>query len=158
MVYIRIKKHQFLNENSYCSLRRARAGTHTQVSSRVQFIARTKSLYFDFCFNYYIFLVSGNFSLKHFSLNIICMKFKTWLIIKYFRKICCSLISSNKTLLIITWYGHTFMFALSQTMYLFEANLNLLADTSTPDLERYNWGKSLTASYFCCLSTGLAER
>ena len=119
----------------------AHAQAHTQVSLRVQFIARTKSLYFGFCFfNYYVFLVSGNFSLKHFSLNILCMKFKTWLIIKYFRKICCSLVSSNKILLIITWYGHTFMFALSWTMYLFEANLNLLADTSTPDLERYHLG------------------
>ena len=65
----------------------AHAQAHTQVSLRVQFIARTESLYFDFCFfNYYMFLVSGNFSLKHFSLNIIRMKFKTWLIIKYFRK------------------------------------------------------------------------
>ena len=65
----------------------AHAQAHTQVSLRVQFIARTESLYFDFCFfNYYMFLVSGNFSLKHFSLNIIRTKFKTWLIIKYFRK------------------------------------------------------------------------
>ena len=65
----------------------AHTQAHTQVSLRVQFIARTESLYFDFCFfNYYMFLVSGNFSLKHFSLNIIRMKFKTWLIIKYFRK------------------------------------------------------------------------
>ena len=32
------------------------------------------------------------------------------------------------------------MFALSQTMFLFEANLNLLADTSTPDLEQYHLG------------------
>ena len=39
-----------------------------------------------FVFLIIMFLVSGNFSLKHFSLNIIRMKFKTWLIIKYFRK------------------------------------------------------------------------
>ena len=96
--------------------------------------------------------------MKQFSLNIICMKFKTWLIIKYFRKICCSLVSSNKTLLIITWCGHTFMLTLSQTMYLFEANLNLLADTSTPDLERYHLGYSLTANCLRCWSTGLTER
>ena len=33
----------------------AHAQAHTQVSLRVQFIARTESLYFDFCFfNYYV--------------------------------------------------------------------------------------------------------
>ena len=49
-------------------------------------------------------------------------------------KICCSLISSNIPLLILTWYWHNFMFALSWTMYLFKANMNLLANTSTPDV------------------------
>ena len=43
-------------------------------------------------------------------------------------------------------------------MYLFEANLNLLADTSTPDLERYHLGYSLTANCLRCWSTGLTER
>ena len=30
------------------------------------------------------------------------------------------------------------MFTLSQTMYLFEANLNLPASTSTPDIAQYH--------------------
>ena len=47
----------------------------------------------------------------------------------------CSLASSSKPLFIIIWCGHTFMFAFSRTMYLFEANLNLLDSTSTiPDV------------------------
>ena len=50
------------------------------------------------------------------------------------------------------------MFVLSRTMYIFEANLNLLADTSTPNLERYHLGQSLTASCLRCWSTGPTER
>ena len=31
-------------------------------------------------------------------------------------------------------------------MYPFEANMNLLANTSTPDVAQYHFGKNLTAS------------
>ena len=47
------------------------------------------------------------------------------------KKICCSLVSSNKPFLIITSNGHTFVYTVSQKMYLFEANLKLLMLNST---------------------------
>ena len=50
------------------------------------------------------------------------------------------------------------MFALSQTMYLFEANLDLLANRSTPDVAQYQLDENLTANYLCCWSTGLTKR
>ena len=50
------------------------------------------------------------------------------------------------------------MFALSQTMYLFEANLNLLANTSTPDVAQYHLEENLNASCLHCWSTGLTKR
>ena len=50
------------------------------------------------------------------------------------------------------------MFALSRTMCLFEAKLNLLANTSTPDVVQYHLGQNLTTSCLCCQSTGLTER
>ena len=43
-------------------------------------------------------------------------------------------------------------------MYLFEANLNLLANTLTPDIAKYHLEKNLTASCLRCWSTGLTER
>ena len=46
----------------------------------------------------------------------------------------------------------------SRTMYLFEANLNLLANTSTPDVVQYHLPKKLTASWLRCWSTRLSER
>ena len=61
-----------------------------------------------------------------------------------FEKICWLLVSSNKPLLIITWYWHTFTFALSQTMYLFHVNLNLLANVSTPASCLHCWFTVLT--------------
>ena len=59
---------------------------------------------------------------------------------------------------IITWYWHTFTFAVSQTMYLFEANLNLLANTSTPDVAQYHLKQNLTASCLRCWSIVFTER
>ena len=53
------------------------------------------------------------------------------MLLKHLEKICCSLVSSNEPLIIITGYSHTFMFSLSQTMHLFKASLSLLANTST---------------------------
>ena len=50
------------------------------------------------------------------------------------------------------------MFKLSQTMYLFKGNLNLLANTSTPDIAQYHLEQNLTASCLLCWSTGLTER
>ena len=43
-------------------------------------------------------------------------------------------------------------------MYLFEANLNLLANTSIPDVMQYHLEQNLTASFLRCWSTGLTER
>ena len=41
------------------------------------------------------------------------------------------------------------MLTLPQTMYLFEANLNLVANTSTPDVAQYHLGRtSLPAAFF----------
>ena len=42
-------------------------------------------------------------------------------------------------------------------MYLFEVNLNLLANTSTPDVAQYHLEYNFSASYLCCCSTDLAE-
>ena len=64
-------------------------------------------------------------------------KFKTSLIVKTLQNIRCSLVSTNEILVIITWYGHSFMSALSQTMYLLEANVNFLPNTSTHDIAQY---------------------
>ena len=50
------------------------------------------------------------------------------------------------------------MFTLSQTIDLFEANLKLLANTSTPDVAQYHLEQNLTASCLRCWSTGLMER
>ena len=43
-------------------------------------------------------------------------------------------------------------------MYLFEGNLKLLANTSTPDVVQYHLEQSLTDSFLRCWSTGLIER
>ena len=43
-------------------------------------------------------------------------------------------------------------------MYLFEANLNLLATTSTTDIAQYQLGQNLTASCLHCWSTNLTKR
>ena len=50
------------------------------------------------------------------------------------------------------------LFMFTQTIYLFETNLNLWANTSTPDVAQYHLQYNLTASCLCCLSTGLTER
>ena len=50
------------------------------------------------------------------------------------------------------------MFALSQRMYLFEANLDFLTGTLTPNIEQHQLGQNLTTSCLCCRSTGLTER
>ena len=50
------------------------------------------------------------------------------------------------------------MFTLSQMMYLFEATLNLLANTLTPDIAQYHLEKNLTASCLRCWSTVLTKR
>ena len=50
------------------------------------------------------------------------------------------------------------MFALSQRMYLFEANLDFLTDTLTPNIEQHQLGQNLTTNCLCCRSTGLTER
>ena len=50
------------------------------------------------------------------------------------------------------------MFALSRTMYLFEVNLNLLANTSTHDVAQYHLEQNFTASCLRSWSTGLIER
>ena len=50
------------------------------------------------------------------------------------------------------------MFALSRTMYLFKANLNLLANTSNPDIAQCHLEKNLTATCLFCWSTSLTER
>ena len=42
-------------------------------------------------------------------------------------------------------------------MYLFEANLNLLANTSTPEVVQYYLKQKHTASCFRCWSIGLTE-
>ena len=76
---------------------------------------------------------------------------------KYFEKICCSLVSSKKSF-IITWYWYTFKFTLSLTMYLFETQLNILGNTLTPDIAQYHLQWNLTASCLFCWSTGLCER
>ena len=92
-----------------CMRSHARAQAHMQVIYHMRKIIVFKFL---FCY-YYIFQARRYFSLKDFSLKIIYRKFKIMLIVKYFRKkIHYLLASSDKPLLIITWYGHTFMFAL----------------------------------------------
>ena len=45
-----------------------------------------------------------------------------------------------------------------QTMYLFDAKLNLLANTSTPDVAQYHLEQNLIASCLRYWSTGLTER
>ena len=70
----------------------------------------------------------------------------------------CSLVSSNKPFLIITRYEHTFMFTLSQTMYLVKANLSLLANTLTLVVAQYHLEQNLTASCLFCWTTGLTKR
>ena len=50
------------------------------------------------------------------------------------------------------------MYALLRTMYLFEANLKLLPNTSTPDVAQYHLEQNLTVSCLHCWSTGLTER
>ena len=49
--------------------------------------------------------------------------FSLWVSLNYLEKIQCSLVSSNKPLLIINWCWHTYMFTFSRTMYLFKTNL-----------------------------------
>ena len=43
-------------------------------------------------------------------------------------------------------------------LYLFEANLDLLANTSTPDVSQYHIEQNLSASCLRCWSTGLTKR
>ena len=143
----------------HCSLRsiaHAFTQTHTQVSLRMQFIARAKSQYFHFSFCFviiiYIYPVRRNF-----SLNIIYRKFKMQLIVKYFKYAAHQFPQTNHYLLLLDT-DILFMFALSRTMYLFEANLNLLANTSSPDVAQYYFGQNLTVSHLRCWSTGLTER
>ena len=50
------------------------------------------------------------------------------------------------------------MFTLLSTMYLFEANLNLLANASTPDFAQYYLQQNLTSSCLHCWPTGLTKR
>ena len=64
----------------------------------------------------------------------------------------------TSSLLFITWCWQTFMFALSQTRYLFKDNLKLLANTSTPGVAQYHLEKNLTTSCLRCWSTGLTGR
>ena len=45
------------------------------------------------------------------------------------------------------------MFTLSRTMYLFEANMNPLANTLTPEVAQYH-----LVELHCLTSTGLTER
>ena len=69
-----------------CAISRVCADTHANKFMRT--ICRTckiKVFSLLLCY-YYKFVVRRNFSLTNFSLNIIYMKFKTQLIIKYFRK------------------------------------------------------------------------
>ena len=109
--------------NAHSSLRcvwlHVQVEVYMQVSSHVQFIACIKSYYFHILFCY-ICPIRRNFSLRNFSLSIRCRKIKTFLKLNFFPKLyeiiqkkCCSLLSSNKPLLIITWCRNTFMFALS---------------------------------------------
>ena len=117
-----------LKRYAHCSLRHVRLDAHGQVhATKCAIYCAHEIIVFSLFALLFIFPVRRNFSLKDFSLKIIYRKFKMWLVVKYFRKICCPLVSSNKPLL-ITWFWHTFTFALSQTMYLFEANLNILAN------------------------------
>ena len=51
-----------------------------------------------------------------------------------------------------------FTFALQQTMYLFEVNLNDLANTWIPDVAQYYLEYNLTARCLGCLSTDLTEK
>ena len=60
------------------------------------------------------------------------------ILLNYLEKIICSLVSSNKPLLIIPWYWHHFTVTFSQTTYLFEVKVNLLANTLTPDVAKYH--------------------
>ena len=50
------------------------------------------------------------------------------------------------------------MFAFSRTMYLFEANLNLLANLLTPDTALFHLELNLTASCLHSWSTGFTKR
>ena len=50
------------------------------------------------------------------------------------------------------------MFALSQITYLFEANVNVFANTSTPDIAQYYLEWNLTAGCLRSWSTSLTER
>ena len=126
-------------------------------------IITCRKKYFHFLHCYYVFPLGEIFNwiifcwtyffLKYFTINyilnflyIIYRRFKMQLIVKYFRKNML-LISSplpplppkKKTLLIITWYRHIFMFAFLWTMYLFKTKLNLLPNTSTPDVAQYHF-------------------
>ena len=152
--------------NTYCSLRcvqwHACVQAHTHKKVYICNLSHAwKNSPFTLCCHYYIFPVRRNFSLKYFLLKIIYRIYNVMnckILLKYLEKIPCSLVSSIKSLLIITWYWHNSMFTLSQTMYWFEANQNLLANTSTPDVVQYHLEYNLTASCLCCWSTGLTER
>ena len=50
------------------------------------------------------------------------------------------------------------LIALSQAMYLFKANLKLLANTSTHEVAKNHLEQNLTASCLHCWSAGLTER
>ena len=50
------------------------------------------------------------------------------------------------------------MFTFSQTLYLLNANLNLVANTSILDVAQYHLQHTLTANCLHCWSTGLNEK
>ena len=50
------------------------------------------------------------------------------------------------------------MFTFSQIIELFKDNLNLLANTSMPDVAQYHFEQNLIVSCLCCWFTGLTNR